>query len=167
MFPIVSRKHLAKIKHGHYVNDRPSPEYYTWRSIKARCLNENHHSYPSYGGSSVSMDPEWASDFSAFLRDVGPRPSLQHTLDREKNELGYVPGNVRWATRHTQNRNRSDNRWITVDGKTFCLEDWARKLGCTTSAIRGRVSRGWSWEQAVSVKPNPTFQKKNLEKHQP
>lgn len=148
-------------KHGHYTGDKPSPEYYSWRSIKARCFNQNHHSFHKYGGSGVIMHPEWANDFSSFFRDVGIRPSLKHTLDRKDSALGYIPGNVRWATSHTQNRNRSDNHWITVGEETLCLEDWARKLGCSPHAIRTRVKRGWSWERAVTEPPNPKLQSKN------
>jgi hypothetical protein len=151
---------MAKSKHGHYVGNKPSPEYYTWRSIKARCLNPKHHNYDVYGGAGIILDEVWASNFEIFLRDIGLRPSRHHTLDRIKNDLGYVPGNVRWATRHIQNRNRSDNHWITFNNETLCLKDWANKLGCTPNAIRTRVLRGWSWEAAVSTLPNPKLQTK-------
>lgn len=154
-------KRNAPIKHGHYVGNRPSPEYYTWRSVKARCLNSKHPSYPKYGGSGIIIHPEWVNDFPAFLQSVGLRPSMAHTLDRIKSDLGYVPGNVRWATHHEQNRNRSDNRWISVGETTLCLEDWAKKLGCSPSSIRTRVKRGWTWERAVTTPPNPKFQSKN------
>ena len=158
----MNQKHYAKIKHGHYVNDRPSPEYYTWRSIKARCFNIKHQSYGKYGGAGITMDPIWKENFAEFLADVGPRPSLYHTLDRKINELGYVPGNVRWATRFTQNRNRSDNHWITANGEKLCLEDWARKIGCTQAAIRYRIKRGWSPEKAVTTPPNKKLQNNNI-----
>lgn len=144
------------------MGDRPSPEYYSWRSIKARCLNSKHPSYPKYGGAGIILDPTWADSFIAFLEYVGSRPSLRHTIDRIKPELGYVPGNVRWATRETQNRNRSDNRWITACGITLCLEDWARRLGCSTTAIRQRIRRGWTSERAVMTPPNPKLQVHNL-----
>ncbi len=162
----MSREHHKAVKHGHYIGDRPSPEYYSWRSIKARCLNSKHPSYPKYGGAGIVMDATWASSFPAFLADVGPRPSLRHTIDRIKSELGYIPGNVRWATREVQNRNRSDNRWITALGETLCLEDWARRLGCSPASIRQRVQRGWTWEVAVTTPPNPKLQAHNLKRNE-
>lgn len=151
-----------KIKHGHYVGNKPSLEYYTWRSIKARCLNKNHHSYSSYGGSGVLIYEEWINNFSLFFKDVGPRPTKKHTLDRIRSDLGYVPGNVRWATVETQNRNRKDNVWIEANGVVLCLEDWAKKLGCSHNAIRCRIKRGWAPEKAVTTPPNKKFQSKNL-----
>jgi hypothetical protein len=155
------RERAAKIKHGHYINNRPSPEYYAWRSIKERCKNPNHHSYPKYGGSGILIHEEWVNDFKSFLDYIGPRPSLSHTVDRIDYKEGYVPGNIRWSDRSTQNRNRSDNKWITANDITMCLEDWAKKLGCSPTAIRLRVKRGWSWEKAVTVPPRKDLQNKN------
>lgn len=44
--------------------------------------------------------------FENFLVDMGERPSLAHTLDRENTLLGYSKSNCRWATIEQQNRNR-------------------------------------------------------------
>ncbi len=156
MLPGMNGEHRAKIKHGHYVGNKSSPEYNSWRSIKARCLNTSHQRYPLYGGSGVIMYPKWVHDFKLFLHDVGPRPSHAHTLDRIKNDQGYVPGNVRWAISRAQNR--KGNHLITVNEKTLCLEDWARQLGCSPNAIRNRHKRGWSWEKAVTTPVNVKLQ---------
>lgn len=150
-----------KIKHGHYTGDRPSPEYYSWRSIKSRCLDPKHHSYHNYGGNGIPIFDGWINNFEAFLKEVGLRPSPYHTLDRIENSKGYVPGNVRWVTQSVQNRNRSDNNWITANNITLCIEDWAKKLGCSPAAIRCRIKRGWSKEEAVTKPVNPKFQGSN------
>ena len=58
------------------------------------------------------MCPEWAKSFMAFFSHIGPKPSPGLTLDRIDNEKGYEPGNVRWATREQQTRNRGPLRNI-------------------------------------------------------
>ena len=80
--------------------------YKCWRSMVERCTDPNHISYPNYGGRGIAVDPLWLVSFDAFLKDVGERPSPQHSLDRIENSKNYVPGNVRWATSKEQANNR-------------------------------------------------------------
>ena len=88
-------------KHGH----AKSGEYNSWVGMKARCLNPDNDRYSDYGGRGITIDPAWIGSFEAFLRDVGPRPSAAHSLDRINVDGNYVPENVRWADRKTQVRN--------------------------------------------------------------
>jgi hypothetical protein len=85
-------------------------EYKCWQQIKARCLNSNHIAYPDYGGRGITIHPDWLGNFPAFLAHIGLRPSKHYSLDRIRNDLGYEPGNVRWATRLEQNNNRRPHR---------------------------------------------------------
>lgn len=81
------------------------PEYELWGGLKQRCNNPKHRSYKEYGGSGISYDQSWNS-FDAFLRDMGPRPSKNHSVDRIDNKVGYSKLNCRWATKREQVENR-------------------------------------------------------------
>jgi hypothetical protein len=80
-----------------------------------RCKNPRHRSYAEYGGRGISVDPSW-STFDQFLKDMGPRPSSSHSLDRVDANGNYGPlivdeegkpvGGCRWATVTEQNRNK-------------------------------------------------------------
>jgi hypothetical protein len=98
------------------------------------------------------MCEEWRDDFATFLKDLGPRPR-GYSLERKNNNLGYEPGNCRWATLSDQTRNRSDNRLLTIEGKTMCLTDWAEYSGIDRRTILTRLRRKWPVKAAVFEPP--------------
>lgn len=88
--------------------------YGSWIAMKKRCSYKKTNSYELYGGRGISVDPKWIASFPAFLADVGERPSSKHSLDRIDPNGHYVPGNVRWATRSEQARNRRHQKQNVV-----------------------------------------------------
>lgn len=131
---------------------RPSPEYTSWQQIKDRCFNRNNIGYANYGGRGITMSERWVTDFTAFLADVGPKPSRSHSIERLDNDRGYEPGNCVWATRSEQSKNRRNVRYYTYQGATLCLADWARELGMRWHTLQARVTRsGWSIDRAVTT----------------
>ena len=107
---------LAKsnTKHGR----TRTAEYRAWTSMKKRCTDSRSPSWPDYGGRGITVCERWAHSFVAFLVDVGERPSPLHSIDRIDNDGNYEPGNVRWATREQQARNKRVSR---LDPVSVCL----------------------------------------------
>lgn len=125
-------------------------EWSIWRGIRKRCLCKKDQVYHRYGGRGIDLCPEWTDSFEAFLRDVGPRPSMQHTLDRIDNNKGYSKENCRWTDWKTQSRNRRNNHLITFRGETKCLIEWGEQFGIRKDTLRRRlVVYKWSIEEAL------------------
>jgi hypothetical protein len=127
-------------RHGESCRGGQSPEHKTWSRIRSRCGRNGPYQ-------SVAVHPRWDS-FTAFLEDMGRKPTPAHTIDRVDNSKGYEPGNCRWATPTDQARNRTTNRM--VDG--LCLAAVAEAAGISSATIAFRIGKlGMLPRHAVSV----------------
>lgn len=113
-------------------------------SAKARCTDPKRYGYHRYGGAGVTFYEGWLgpNGFAHFLAHVGPKPTSAHTIDRIENSKGYEPGNVKWATKTEQNRNRSNSRLTPkeLDYVSFISDMFQIPYSC----IRNRYLRGIS-----------------------
>jgi hypothetical protein len=97
--------------HGHAHANALSPEYVSWRSMRARCMYPSIRNFHRWGGRGITVCKRWQSSFENFLADMGPRPSPKHSIDRYPDPDGnYEPGNCRWATTKEQRKNQRRNK---------------------------------------------------------
>ena len=126
-----------------------------WRNIVSRCTKPEHRSYKNYGGRGVTVCEHWLS-FDNFLADVGPHPGKGLTIERVDNNGNYEPGNVAWATRKVQARNKRSTVQVEIDDRKQCLQDWATEIGVTPHHLYRRMQKGMTPQQAIEdVRTNP------------
>lgn len=79
-----------------------TPEYESWRNMHDRCYNKRSNRYKHYGARGIEVK---FNSFDEFYAEIGPKPPKM-TVDRIDNDGNYEPGNIRWATRSQQARNK-------------------------------------------------------------
>lgn len=118
----------------------------------SRCqpANEKADRYAKRG---IVVCASWRRSYEAFLADVGRKPAGDYTLERIKNDLGYKPGNVRWATRREQANNRENSLRVEYEGKETTVANLARRFELSYYTLRDRLRGGWPLALAVKVRP--------------
>lgn len=127
-----------------------TPEYTAFRNAKNRCERPQDVRFPLYGGRGIQFKFE---DMAAFIAAVGPRPSAGHSLDRINPDGHYEAGNVRWATRAVQARNKSDSLLVKIDGVTRPLKDWCDQYGQPYKRVWERMRDGATALEALTRPP--------------
>lgn len=135
-------------KHGM----RNTRTYRIWNQMRNRCENPNHIYYRLYGGKNIKVCSRW-KNFKNFYADMGAAPD-ELTLERVNGSKGYSKANCKWATRKQQAINRSSTVFITFQNETYCVSDWARKIGIRQDTLRYRLKQGWSIEKALTTPTN-------------
>jgi hypothetical protein len=130
-----------------------TPEFWIWCGIKKRCYEPRSTVFRYYGGRGIKVCDRWRESFAAFLEDMGPRPSPDHSIDRVDPNGDYRPENCRWATTIEQRRNCRSNRVLTHDGQSLCIAEWAERTGIRPRTISARLKLGWSVGDALTIPP--------------
>jgi len=143
--PDLSQRNRENATHGM----SNSPEYYIWRSMKARCYNKKSKNYNRYGGRGISVCRKWLISFENFLKDMGLRPK-GYQLDRINNDGNYCKSNCRWSTPRENANNRRSSRLFEYNGKLISIAEMARINGITRQGMRYRIESGYSIERAIT-----------------
>jgi hypothetical protein len=129
-----------------------------YRDMLQRCYNPKNRRYHRYGGRGITVCLRWRLSYHAFVKSMGKRPPGT-TLERRNNDGNYSPQNCYWATWKEQFRNRKTNHWITINGRTKILDDWAKEKGMPKITLSTRILRGWNPKDAVMRPVNPRNRK--------
>ncbi len=117
--------------------------YKNWDDMKQRCKVD-----PETGEPAIVLDPAFEK-FADFLYIVGPRPEPTWSIDRIDPKGPYSPENVRWASKTTQSRNRTNTIFLTYHGETKPLAEWAELCNVNHNTLRARRNKGWSDEEII------------------
>lgn len=133
-----------------------------WMGIQDRCYNEKNPKFKNYGGRGIKICDRWLESFENFFADMG-HPQPHESIDRINVDGDYCPENCRWADDKTQSRNKRNTRYITLDGETKPLVEWAESKNVDPETIWMRIDRGWSDRDALTKPINSNGKLRYLE----
>ena len=134
--------------------------YGVWYTMHSRCYRENSISFKNYGARGITICEEWRNNFEKFYEWAiknGYNESL--SIDRIDNGKGYSPDNCRWATRKEQANNRRNTVYVTIDGITKTLTEWAEFAGLNKSTLKNRYCDGVRGVMLLHKSENTKFKK--------
>jgi len=117
-----------------------------WESMIKRCYDPDNINYKYYGFRGIRVHKRWRLSFDNFLADLG-YPPTRHTLGRINNDGNYSPDNCRWETIKKQNNNKSDNRWIILNGIRKTISQWSDEKG---EYVKQRIYEG-GWDDQTAL----------------
>lgn len=126
---------LRNLKHG----KSKTSEYTIWKGVIRRCYNKNDTFYHYYGGRGIAVCDSWRNSFESFLKDMGERPTITHSIDRRDNNGNYEPENCYWATKKQQGSNKRNNRVISHNNRSMILQDWADHFKIPVSTLHSSL----------------------------
>lgn len=131
--------------------------YGIYNHIVQRCNDKNSPSYKDYGGRGIKC--LWKS-FKEFYADMKDGYADDLSIDRIDNNGNYCKENCRWSNAREQSRNTRRNVFLTHNGHTKTIAEWAEITKINYWTITMRIKRGWSHERALTTKEFNRGQKK-------
>jgi hypothetical protein len=124
--------------------------YNIWTQMNQRCVNQNLEHYDNYGGRGISVCDEWKKFevFAEWAKKNGYKDGL--TIDRMDVNGNYEPDNCKWSTDVEQQRNKRNNRHITINSQTKTIAEWAEISGLPYKTLQRRLYTGCIEEELLA-----------------
>lgn len=135
------------------------PWYKSYSGMINRCENSNAANYNLYGGRGIRVCDEWhdIEVFEQWVKNSNYEPGL--SIDRIDVNGNYDPSNCQWSNPKQQANNRRNTIYITIDGITKTISEWADFSGINRSTLNNRYNAGIRGVMLLHKVEDTTFKK--------
>ena len=140
-------------KRGCYITHGMSKTrlYEIWTDMKKRCYNPKNKRYNRYGLRGIGVCDDWKNSFANFANwALKNGYSDELTLERKDIDKDYCPKNCSWIPFALQQRNTSRSHFITINGETKCMTEWAEIYNIDRDVIKDRINK-LHWNPVMAV----------------
>ena len=142
-------KHNKKLSTHNKTNTRL---FNIWRGMKLRCYNTKSKDYKNYGEIGITICEEWLNDFSEFYDwAINNDYSDELSIDRINVFGNYEPENCRWSTDKVQFNNKRTNKYITINGVTKTVSEWAEEYNIGSKTLLYRINNKWETDKLFII----------------
>lgn len=141
------------IKRNTTHGDSSTRLYRIFSGMISRCKYPSATEYEDYGGRGITVCDEWKdyNNFKQWAMSNGYTDEL--TLERNDVNGNYCPNNCKWVTMNEQSNNKRSSHFLTYNGMTKTIAQWADLLGINYGTLQSRINKlGWSVEDALEIK---------------
>lgn len=127
--------------------------YNILQNMKDRCYNKNNIKFKYYGGKGVTICDEWNNSKNGF--ENFNSWSIRHeykenlTIDRINVNGIYEPNNCRWVDNYVQANNTTRNIFVTINGDTKTLTQFAYDNHLKPDLVWKRYKKGLIGEDLI------------------
>lgn len=124
--------------------------YKKWQEMKHRCnCKSDKHHYKYYISRGIKVCDEWQTflPFREWALSNGYSDNL--SIDRIDPDGNYSPDNCRWIPFKEQSSNTRKNVFLTYNGETKTVAQWAKIIGVKPNTVYRRIRLGWSTEDII------------------
>lgn len=127
--------------------------YDVHRQMFRRCSDPASADWAAYGGRGIHVCKQWIEPaaFIAWALSTGYHERM--TIERINVNGNYEPSNCTWIENKRQARNTRKVLRVAVNGDHQLLVDLANSAGIPATTIKGRLRRGWSVNEALTIQP--------------
>ena len=114
--------------------------YTVWWNMKRRCYDSGNSRYTNYGGRGIRVCRRWLR-FRNFYSDMLPFWQKGLWLERRDTNGEYSPTNCYFTTQLRQANNKTNTKWLEVQGERMSLADAVRRYGVVPyDTVKRRIS---------------------------
>lgn len=137
-------------------NGKHTRLYTLYSSMKMRCSDKNKgRNRKDYYDKGIRVCDEWKNSYLEFyIWAITNGYNDNLSIDRIDSNGNYEPANCRWIPMPEQQRNKSNNRFYSYNGKTQTLAEWGREYNISYDRLFKRLKKGWTFEDALFIPIN-------------